>query len=338
MSAVQNERPITSEPIYNYLFTKLSSDFLNKKQTRNYAGTTSCRLSMLFFTIIALKWEYIKRIVDQVQTTFESSQEVLQLTIQLLDIVKLCLSDNKLKKFLLENSTDGTESELVTGDNFGEIMDRQTMHNIYTFGFVVNGGRTISHYFTIIKSLNNEFSIISAYGCDTTSIPQQEIPIKKKDFEVFIQAWENNETLIVNKFLRTYFFQNGEVVRGLTDDDGPPKQVTHTAEKGLELELMHTSETPGKSIMYFPRFVDDVNSIIESQPNESINQMRVERVRSQTAAKQRYARKKEIDKKRITKLGGSKIKTRKLRKTVKRRNPRKEKRNNKKTKTKRHKQ
>ena len=354
----QNELPFIHDPTYKYLFKRMSDSYYKIPFLRRNTGTTSCRLSTLFYTIIALHWGTVKTIFNQAPDFIERNSihgvvpsVVNNLVRELNEIVRLCVNDGNIDAFIAknyikdgvivnENIEENAEENTKSIDN---IFSGENPRKIYTFGLVANN-ISIAHYFTVIQLAPNEFSVISSYACDTVDSPQQQIPILKQELKDFIQNLNKNENEneeviarkehFIKEFLTKFFLQSGNVVRFVDKDSGSkPIYKNIQPEIGAENECIYIIGLKKIQVMYFPNFVDDVDRIIEQLQQleqlrrqveqRQLEQQRIDRNRAKTKASHKTSRQMKFQGNRI--IGGSKMKTHKLKKTMKRRKSNKKK-------------
>ena len=231
--------------------------------TRSEAGIVSCKSSQLVYIIIALLWN------DKTLNYIKKAEKVTK-------IYELCNESRNIHKFLLNNPQYTEDNPYIVIENVFETFTPRNHTKIFTMGLVniLNNNTSeypagvIDHFFLIVNRNRNYF-IISSYGSDYVKVPQIEIPLDLNDLDNVINAFNDSEksdrdSIIIN-FLQKYFLSNGET-KYFRDEDSfsKPKDVIFTPEEGAKLESGNYLIPNKFKFYYFPTFVNNVNTIIES--------------------------------------------------------------------------
>jgi len=257
------ELPRLDNPQYKDIYIKLSTSRCKLSIARSY-GQLSCRISQLLFMLIALSWEEdLNRIKLQAKIT------------NLLKKYDDCINDPALSRLYDKNDPRDVDYIPLSRDSLERYIFREPNRaiNIFPMAIVLFMEADsfkreypyghITHYFLLIRR-GDSFSIISSYGSDNVTIPQQELIIEPAEFSSFIDAVHSNNYGIILPLIRKYFLLNGVVTQYIdTESESRKKTITVEVEEGARKELEYYSDKIIR-IYYFTNLVDGyIKAILE---------------------------------------------------------------------------
>lgn len=249
------ELPRLDNEEYKHIYMKMSTAGCKLPITK-HIGFVSCRVSQLVFMLIALSWqdnlnsEELKRKIAFLQKSYDE-----------------CIKDQALSRLYEKNDPRRVDFIPLSRDSLDIYIFRQSNRTINIFPMAIvlfmddDSFKSeypyghITHYFLLIRR-GDSFSIISSYGSDNVTIPQQELIINPEEFAAFIDAVSINNYEIILPLIRKYFLLNGVVTRYIdTESASRKKTITVEPEEGARKELEYYSDKTIR-IYYFTNLVD----------------------------------------------------------------------------------